>query len=428
VLDPAAARRRAHARPQSAGQLPALRAGRTRAAAGAGAFGRIAANPDIECDKQWELPFAVATSAGSEGDDRVAWWRTLQVDERLTVIAVAEGSPLQVGERIVRISRVQERSALRMLEVLGVAREDGRPFEVQTADGRVHRIQPFEVCRGYTRLAPPTAPKTQDYHWLMSVHPLELPQAGPSADEALWAVLWTQGLSEEGGARMKAYQVTTQIGGTLLQLYSLATGVAAVRAATSTILEEAAKKAGAALAEALKDQILQQGQELARQKIREALQGAVEKVGKSQALGMMQKAAANRGALGGVAWIASTVWERADAWAFARMRELGADPIAGLRLHQKLQKLELAGNAFALDLDRLLALNKVAEAAGMRAQALVALGGLPPEELGEEMQRMPQASVRTAFRFDSPDDPAALSGGRGLIDNMLHLPLASGGR
>jgi hypothetical protein len=64
----------------------------------------------------------------------------------------------------------------------------------------------------------------------------------------------------------------------------------------------------------------------------------------------------------------------------------------------------------------------------MRAQALVALGGLPPEELGEEMQRMPQASVRTAFRFDSPDDPAALSGGRGLIDNMLHLPLASGGR
>ena len=100
---------------------------------------RIAANPDIECDKQWELPFAVATSAGSEGDDRVAWWRTLQVDERLTVIAVAEGSPLQVGERIVRISRVQERSALRMLEVLGVAREDGRPFEVQTAEGRVHR-------------------------------------------------------------------------------------------------------------------------------------------------------------------------------------------------------------------------------------------------------------------------------------------------
>ena len=39
-----------------------------------------------------------------------------------------------------------------------------------------------------------------------------------------------------------------------------------------------------------------------------------------------------------------------------------------------------------------------------------------------------EASVRTAFRFDSPDDPAALSGGRGLIDNMLHLPLASGGR
>lgn len=389
---------------------------------------KVAANPEIECDKQWELPFAVATSAGSDGDDRVAWWRALQVDERLTVIAASDASPLKVGDRIVRISKVQESNARRMLEVLGIAREDGRSFDVGLADGRTHRIQPFQVCRGYTRLAPPTAPKTQDYHYLMSVHPLELPQALPTADEALWAVLWTQGLSEEGGARMKAYQVTVSIGGTLLQLYSLASGVAAVRAATSTILEEAGKKAGSMLLDTLKDQILQQGQELARQKIKEALQGAAEKVGKAQALGMLQKAAANRGAMSGVAMVATTVWERADAWAFERMRELGADPLAGLRLHQKMQRLELAGNAFALDLERLLALNKLAETAGLRNQALAALGGLPPEELNEDMQRMPQASARTAFRFDSPDDPAAVLGGRGLIDSMLNLPLASGGR
>src|SRR6185436_3561339 len=64
------------------------------------AIARSAALKDKECDKQWELPFAVATSAGWSSDDRVAWARALQVDERLTVIAVTQDSPLPMGTRI----------------------------------------------------------------------------------------------------------------------------------------------------------------------------------------------------------------------------------------------------------------------------------------------------------------------------------------
>lgn len=44
------------------------------------AIARSAALQDRDCDKQWELPFAVATSAGWSPDDRVAWVRALQVD------------------------------------------------------------------------------------------------------------------------------------------------------------------------------------------------------------------------------------------------------------------------------------------------------------------------------------------------------------
>jgi hypothetical protein len=385
----------------------------------------VAKNKAVECDKQFELPFAVATAEGAEGDDQVAWKRVLDVDQRVAVIAAAAGSPVAPGERIVQVGRLPARGSWELLEQLGSAREEGRPFEVQLASGQSQQVTPFPVCRGYARLAPPTTPKTQDYHWLMSMHPLELPQSGPSSDEMLWAVLWTQGLSEEGGARMKTYHYTVKIGGTLLQLASLASGLNAAAKLAEVAVDEARKRAAQEISKFASEQLLKQGKELALQRLRQGLQDAAEKVTRGQAMAMMSKSAANRGALTGVGMIAATVWERADAWAFARMQELGADPLAGLRLHQKMVERELGGNAFALDAERIGALTQLAGSKGLRAQALAALGGENFDALDRLAAAMPMASSKAGFSFESADDPAAGRFARGLLDGLLHLPSAS---
>ena len=64
------------------------------------AIARSAELNDPDCDTQWELPFSVATSYDLSADDRVAWVRGLGVDERLTVVAAAPDSPLQVRDKI----------------------------------------------------------------------------------------------------------------------------------------------------------------------------------------------------------------------------------------------------------------------------------------------------------------------------------------
>jgi len=388
---------------------------------------QLAASNKLECEKQWELPFAVATAAGSDGDDRAAWMRTLNVDDRLTVIASTETGPLAIGDRIVRVGRLNSDKSLELLEALGAAREAGEVFDVQLASGRRVPIKPFPVCRGYTRLAPPTAPKVQDYHWLMSIHPLELPQSAPTSDEVLWAVVWTQGLSEEGGARMKTYHYALKIGSTLFQIYSLASGLTIAAEAANTVMKEAGKKAASMAVDFAREQLIKQGKELAAQKIREGLQDAAGKITRGQAMAMLQASAANRGSLGGIGMIAATAWERADAWAFARMQELGADPLAGLRLHQKMVERELPGNAFALDADRLQALTQLAETQGMRGEVQALLRRQSLEGLGLEMAAMPMASKKAAFSFASTDDPAAGRYSRGLIDGMLQMP-AQGAR
>eukprot|EP01136_Pigoraptor_vietnamica_P031752 Opistho-1_new@92704 len=189
------------------------------------AIARTAALQDPECDKQWELPFAVATSYGWAENDRVAWVRALHVDERLTVVAATHDSPLKPGDKLAKVRGQQDEDSERLLATLAEARDDGRDFSVTLSNGRNIVIKPFQVCRGYTRLAPPNTPKLQDYHWLLSLHPLEITQADLSEDEALWVVLWTQGLSEEGGARMKTYHYGMKIAGTLYNLVTLASGL-----------------------------------------------------------------------------------------------------------------------------------------------------------------------------------------------------------
>lgn len=392
------------------------------------AIARSAALQDKECDKQWELPFAVATSAGWSSDDRVAWARALQVDERLTVIAVTQESPLPMGVRLNHVAGKASDDGEQLLEWLAEARDTGRPFNVGTAAGKAVLIQPFEVCRGYTRFAPPNTPQLQDYHWLLSLHPLEVTQAEPTPDEALWAVLWTQGLSEEGGARMKTYHYAVKIAGTLYNLATLASGVKAAALAADAAISAAKSAAANAASEFLKNQLIEQGRALATQKLREGLVDAAQQLTRQQVVNVMQAAAANRGSLGGISRIGATAFEKADAWAFSRMAALGAPPLAGFTLHQKLVQRNLAQNAFLFDADRLAALNTVAAARGFEAEVTAILGGYRADALAASIGAMPLASAQPSFSFDSADDPGAGRFSRGLVDAMLEMPAESGAK
>ncbi len=392
------------------------------------AIARSAALKDKECDKQWELPFAVATSAGWDENDRVAWVRSLQVDERLTVIAATADSPLPMGTRINRIGDRASDDGEKLLEWLAEVRDAGKPFNVGTAAGKTVQIRPFEVCRGYTRFAPPNTPQMQDYHWLLSLHPLEVTRAEPTPDEALWMVLWTQGLSEEGGARMKTYHYAVKIAGTLYNLATLASGVKAAALAADAAISAAKSAAANVASDFLKQQLIEQGRALAAQKIREGLVDAAQQLTRQQVLNVMQAAAANRGSLGGISRIAATAFEKADAWAFTRMAALGAPPLAGFTLHQKLIERSLAQNAMLFDADRLTALNKVAAARGFEREVTAILGGFRADALVAEIGAMPLASTQASFSFDSPDDPGAGRFSRGLVDAMLEMPAESGAR
>ncbi len=389
---------------------------------------RSAALNDADCDKQWELPFAVATSQDWSEDERVAWVRALGVDERLTVVAAAPGSPLRQGERIVTIAGGSSSNAEQMLEYLAKMREDGRPFSVVTAEQRRVTVQPFQLCRGYARLAPPNTPKLQDYHWLLSFHPLELAEAAPSEDEALWVVLWTQGLSEEGGARMKTYHYGSQIAGTLYNLATLASGLKGAALAADAALKVAKNAAASVATDVLKQQLIEQGRRLAMQHLRDGLADAAQQVGRAQVLDAMQAAAANRGSLSGIARIGATVFDQADAWAFERASRLGADPLAAFTLHQKMIERRLTGNAFLFDAERLAELNKRARSQGLEERVLAILNGFKPDELLFAIGAMPLASAPEQFSFEDASDPGQARFARGLIDAMLEIPAESAAR
>lgn len=290
---------------------------------------QTAALADSDCSTQYELPFDVLTSYGlDDADAKVAWVRALGVDENLTVIAADPSSGLQAGEIIDEVAGYKSRNKLKMADALLEARDRGEPFTLVLASGEQVTISPIRVCRGHVLIASPFAPAMQLYHWAQSVHPLEVFHEPLTRDEALWIVLWTQGLSERGGARMKTYAFMV---GSLRWVASLGLGMAASGAAA----------AGSSSAGHV---------------------AAVQLAG--QAGSMMAGAAANRASLTGVSRVAAGVFDRADKWAFKNMRKLGMNPRAGLELHQKLLSQGAAANAFFFDEQRL---------AGMRA--LVA--GLP---------------------------------------------------
>jgi len=388
---------------------------------------RTAALKDPACDTQFELPFSVASSDEWSENDRVAWVRGLGVDERLTVVATSPGSGLKLQDRLVEIDGYHNRSAEEMLLKLAARRDAGEPFEVKLATGKKVPIRPFKVCRGYTRLAPPNSPATQDYHWLLSVHPLEIPLANLDDDEALWMVLWTQGVSEEGGARMKTYHYGTKIAGSLYTLFTVASGLKGAAMAADAAIAVAQQTAATVASDVLKRQLIDQATAFAAARLRNEVLGSARKLTQQQVMGALQVAAVNRGALSGVAWVASTVFEEADAWAYTRMEQLNANPLAGFNLHQKLIERGLASNSMVFDTDRLTALNKLAEDKGRGEDVVAILQGIRPEEIQVAMADMPLASAPTGFSYDDTRDPADATQpfANGLVDGLLTMSVAS---
>jgi len=393
------------------------------------AIARSAELADAQCDKQWELPFSVASSAAWSDNERVAWVRALGVDERLTVVAAASLSPLQVGERLQSISgKKADEDAEAALGLLAERRDVGKPFQVATTAGRQATVHPFQVCRGYTRFAPPSTPKLQDYHWLLSMHPLELTEVTLSDDEALWLVLWTQGLSEEGGARMKTYHYGTQIVGTLYNLATLASGLKGAALAADLAMKAAQSAATSMATEFLKQQLIEQAKKLAADRLRGLLSDQAERAARAMVVSSMQQAAVNRGLLGGVARVGATVFDRADTWAFERMPKLHANPLAGFALHQKLAESGLASNALIFDAERLESLSKVAQAKGLQDQVQTTLRGLRPGDLVAELASMPLASAPSAVSYDDPVNLADNPFAGGLVNALLDMPVSGQGK
>ena len=384
---------------------------------------RSAALQDKDCDRQWELPISVMSSQGWSEDDRVAWVRALGVDERLTVVSATPDAPLKAGERLVNIDGNSNDDAQKLLVELGRLRERGRPFPVTTSGGKTVQLKPFEVCRGYTRLAPPNTPDYQDYHWLMSYHPLEVAKVGLSADEALWTVLWTQGLSEEGGARMKVYDYGTSMLSTLYTVATLASGLKGAAMAAEAAVATARQAAASVASEVIKQQLIEQAKNFATNRLKDELGKSVQALTQAQVVASMQQVAANRGLLGGVSRVAATVFDQADAWAYTRMQRLGANPLAGFALHQKLLENNLLANSLALDPERMESAQALADKDGRKEDVVAILKGIRPETLDFDTGDMPLASAPQAFSYEEvAAAPSANPYARGLIEAMLTLP------
>jgi hypothetical protein len=362
---------------------------------------RSAALDAVACETEWELPFDFATSDGLTTPERVAWVRTLKVDERLTVIAVAPAAALGVGDKIVDIEGYRSDSGRKMSEVLAERRDEGRSFQVTTSGGRKLRVEPVRVCRGRAMIAAPGKPAAQDYHWSYSIHPLEIFRQDLTADEALWLVLWTQGLSAEGGARMKAYQYGFVPASVVVGIASLLSGVGAVaQAAQAGGATAAASQAGLFVAKT-------------------AVTGVALDIAQQQSASMMEASSRNRANLKGVAWVGGTVFDEADRWSFARMPKLGGDPLAAVTLHQKLIQAGSADNAFVLDAARLPRLQAAAEEARLGPRMVRLLNGEESPAAKKKaddtiaeltVEAMPQASKALTARTagDLPLPPLAM--------------------
>lgn len=364
---------------------------------------------DSECDKQWELPFAVTSSHGLPQMDRIAWVRALQVDERLTVVAAIEPGPLKPGDKITHIDDYKD-DADDMLVELAAQRDRGREFVLTLSDGRKVPVKPFEVCRGRYELTRPNGPADQDYHWLHARHAASLFDLALTPDEVLWTVLWTQGLSEEAGARMKTYHYGTRLLKGALTVASIASGVgAAANAASAAAANFAASEAGKAAAVAAGKELAKFAAEQAATAVRDKIiSSATKEIAKAAAqelaMSALRSAAIFKSSLGGISWVAGTGFYMADKWAHERMALLGADPLAPFTLHGKLALAGQGENAFVFDEERLTAMTGFAEKSGMGERAKLALAGEGAAAV--TVAALPAAHAVQVRSLDTPVDGA----------------------
>ncbi|AOI44803.1 hypothetical protein WI23_02700 [Burkholderia oklahomensis C6786] len=295
-----------------------------------------AALHDPDCSKTWEVPFEAATSYGeSDSNMRVALVRVAGIDEHLRVIATTPGFPIQPGAIISELDGYKSDNAMKMIRELSELREDGKPFNLKTAAGESVTVTPVQACRGHLSLFNPGKHgNDQYYHWDVVLFPDEVGAVNLTPAEAEWIVLWTQGLSEEGGGRMKTYSYTVEaakmLAGSILSGATMGAGGAAGNAAAA---------AGASLASAFSH------------------------IAAAEAPGIIAqataKATANAATLHGVNWVASTVFDRADKWAFERMSKLGMDPRTGLELQLRLVQAGAVHNGLLFDEHRLEQINQL---------------------------------------------------------------------
>jgi hypothetical protein len=349
---------------------------------------RSAALKDPDCDKQWELPFTAVSSYDLDKPERIAWARALKVDERLSVIAVAGQASVSIGDKIAKVDGFHDKDSEKMMERLIELRDDGESFRLTLSTGKDVLIRPIEVCRGHVSVTPPAHPESQDYHWLASTHPLGMFNTPLTNDEALWIVLWTQGLSEEAGARMKTYHYGMKVLKTAYTTASIISGVGAVanaaqtaatQVATQVAAQQASKAATSTVASTVAQQAGKYAAEQAANTARDQAIAAIKVIAKSQAqdlaLFSAKQAAVFKSNLSGVAWVAGTGFYMADEWAFKRMTKLGGDPLAAFAMHFTLTSEANVNNAFIMDEDRLKSLETLAAAAGLETQAMNILAG-----------------------------------------------------
>lgn len=386
---------------------------------------------DKDCAKRWELPFSVASSyLVPDKTDRVAWVRGLNVDERLTVVGAAAACGLEVGDKLTSLDDYHTDDVEKMLKKLEALREDGSPFPVVTAKGRTVTITPVQVCRGLIRLAPPTEPYSQSFHWEKIVYPLEIFNPALTEDEALWMVLWGQGVSEEGGTRMKSYAAARWVIDKTMTVASLAVSGGAIYQAGKAASAQVMAQASSAAAQAATNEIAKQAATAAARQAAEAAARAYlektatelsKKVATQTATTVAESYTAREGfAVDLMDRVAATSFDDADAWAYSRMSRLQGDPLSGASLHHKLFSHEFIHNPFILDKSRLERLDAFVKTRhgedalksavrGQKSNALLVIGDMPEAnavKTGEDsmpasLAELPQTSPHVLL--DMPD-------------------------
>ena len=113
-------------------------------------------------------------------------------------------------------------------------------------------------------------------------------------------------------------------------------------------------------------------------------------------------------------------------WAFDRMEQLHADPLAGISLHQKLLGLQLASNSMVMDPDRYKAFEKFVHDRGRGAELAALEQGMWASDTQATDLAMPVASDNAFFYEDisaggKVKSPAMTGFAESMMGDTMHL-------